>query len=98
MCSFLYALDDEGSKETARPDLITHQTHWDDYGSIIEELDALTSHHHPLYAQNNGNVYDRIEGALMGTSHSSTIIRFCCTRDGKEEMDVLVSQFSGKVV
>ena len=98
MCSFLYALGDEASKAHARPDLIAHQSHSADYGSIAEEIAALTSHYHPLYAQDNGNVYDRIERALTGTSHSSSIIRFCRTRDGKGAMDALVSQFSGKVV
>ena len=98
MCSLLYAIDYEASKATARPDLIAHQPHLDDYGSITEELAALTSHDHPLYAQNNGNVYGRIEKALTGTSHSCAIIRFRRTRDGKGAMDALVSQFYRKVV
>ena len=60
MCSLLYTLDDEASKVHAIPDLIAHQPHLADYGSITEELASLTSHDHPLYAQDNGNVYDRI--------------------------------------
>ena len=98
MCAFLYALDDEASKATARPDLIAHQPHSDDYGSITKELAALTSHYHPLYAQDKGNVYNRIERALTGTSHLSAIIRVRRTLDGKGAMDPLVSKFSGKVV
>ena len=98
MCSLLYALENEASKATARPDLIAHQPHSADYGSIIEEIAALTSHDNPLYAQDNGNVYERIERSLTGTSHSSAIIRFRRTRDGKGEMDALVSQFYRKVV
>ena len=74
MCSLLYAPDDEASKATARPDLIAHQPHSADYSSITEEPAALASHYHPLHAQDNGNVYDRIERALTGTSHSSSII------------------------
>ena len=85
-------------KATARPDLIAHQPHSADYGPITEELAALTSHYHPLYAQDNGNVYDRIERAFTGTSHSSAIILFRHTRDGKGAMYALVSRFSGKVV
>ena len=98
MCSLSYALDDEASKATARPELITHHPHSADYSSITEEIAALPSHYHPLYAQDNGNVYDRIERALTGTSHFSSIIRFRCTRDGKGAMYALVSQFYGKVV
>ena len=98
MCSLSYALEDEASKAQVSPDLIGHQPHLDDYGSITEELAALTSHYHPLYAQDNGNVYDRIEIALTGNSHSSAIIRFRRTRDGKGAMDALVSQFYDKVV
>ena len=98
MCSLSYALGDEASKATARPDLIAHQPHSADYGSITEELAALAPHYHPLYAQYNGNMYDRIEIALTGNSHSSAIIRFRRTRDGKGAMDALVSQFSRKVV
>ena len=60
MCSLSYVLDDEARKATARPDLIAHQPHSAYYGSITEELAALTSHYHLLYAQDNGNVYDRI--------------------------------------
>ena len=51
MCSLSYALDDKESKATARPDLITCQPHSADYVSITEELSALTSHYHPLYAK-----------------------------------------------
>ena len=98
MCSLLYALDDEASKATARPDLIEHQLHSADYGSITEELVTLTSYYHPMYAQDNGNVYDRIERALTGTSHSSAIICFRRTCDVKGAMDDLVSQFYDKVV
>ena len=98
MCSLLYALDNESSKATARPDLITHQLHLFDYGSITKELAAIKLNDRPLYSQDNGNVYDRIERAFTGTSHTSAIIRFRRTRDGKGEMDALVSQFYGKVV
>ena len=93
-----YALEFEASKATARPDLIAHQPHSADYGSITKELAALTSHDHPLYAQDNYIVYDRIERALTGTSHSSAIIRFRHTRNEKGAIGTLVSQFSGKVV
>ena len=98
MCSLSYALDDESRKVTARLDLMAQQPHFSDYGSITEELAALTSHDNTLYAEDNGNVYDRIERALTGTSHSSAIIRFRRTHGGKGAMDDLVSQFSGKVV
>ena len=43
-------------------------------------------------------MYARIERELTSTYHSSAIIRFFRTHDGKEAMDALVSQFSGKVV
>ena len=98
MCSLSYVFDDEARKATKRPDLIAHQPHLADYGSITEEFYALTSHDHPLYAQDNGNMYDRIERALRGMSHSSTIIRFRHTCNGKGAMDALVSQFDGKVI
>ena len=83
MCSLLYVLNDKASKANAQLDLIAHQPHSADYGSITKELVALTSHYHPLYAQDNGNMYDRIERALPGTSHSSAIICFRRTRDGR---------------
>ena len=65
-----YALYDEASKVTARPELIAHQPHLADYGPSTEELAALISHFHPIYAQDNGKVYDRIERSLTGTFHS----------------------------
>ena len=72
--------------------------HCEELGSIVEELNLYTSHIHPLFAQDNANLYDRIERGLMGTSYSSAIIPFRRARNGKAVMDVVVSQFVGKVV
>ena len=83
---------------TARPALLEDHPHCEELGSIVEDLNLYTLHVHPLFAQDNANLYDRIERELTGTSYSSAIILFRCARNGKSAMDAVISQFSGNAV
>ena len=62
------------------------------------ELVKLLSWDHPLFKNDNNNVFDRMERALIGTPYASTIVRFCKARDGNKAMAAIVSQHAGKDV
>ena len=97
-CSLAYLIDDTARRATARPALLADHPDCEELGSIVDELNLYTSHVHPLFAQENANLYDRIERGLKGTSYLSAIIPFRRARNGKVAMDDVVSQFSGNVV
>ena len=60
-----------------------------------EELIARTSHSHPLFRNDNGEVFDLLETSLRGTNYSATIIQFRKARDGRSAYFSLVSQHAG---
>ena len=62
------------------------------------ELAKLLSWDHPLFKNDNNNVFDRMERALIGTPYDSTIVRFCKAQDGNKAMAAIVSQHAGKDV
>ena len=66
--SLAYLLNDTASRATARPVLLAYHPHCGELGSILEELNLYTSHVHPLFAQDNANLYDGIERGLTSTS------------------------------
>ena len=67
-------------------------------GSLEAELVQLTSHNNPLYCNDNGDVYNRMEQALSGSNYSLTIIQFQKKREGDKAFKALVSQHAGKPV
>ena len=85
-------------RATIRPALLVDHPHCKELGSNVEELNLYTSHVHTLFAQDNANLYARIEQGLKGTSYSSAIIPICRAHNDKAAMDSVVSQFSGKAV
>ena len=97
-CSLAYLLDDTASRTTASPALLADHPHCEELGSIVEEINLYTSHVHPLFAQDNANLYDWIERGLTGTSYSSSIIPFRFACNGKAAMDAVVTKFAGKEV
>ena len=48
--------------------LMAGQPHSEENGSLEVELVQLTSHDHPLFRNDNGDVYDRMEQALSGSN------------------------------
>ena len=51
-----------------RGTLMAGQPHSEENGSLEAELFQLTSHNHPLFRNDNGDVYDRMERALSGSN------------------------------
>ena len=81
-----------------RPALATNKPHSEEYGSVESDLVELLSWNHPLFNNDNNNVFDGMERALIGTPYASTIVRFCKARDGNKAMAAIVSHHFGKDV
>ena len=94
-CPVVYVINEHGAT-TARPAFSANQPHSEEYGSVESELVKLLSWNHPLFKNDNNNVFDRMERALIGTSYASTIVRFRKARNGNKAMVAIVSQHARK--
>ena len=94
-CPIVYVID-EHKANTSRPALATNQPHSEEYGSVESELVELLYWDHPIFKNDNNNVFDRMERALIGTPYASTIVRFCKGRDGNKAMEDIISQHAKK--
>ena len=81
-----------------RGNLMAGQPRSEENSSLEAELVQLTSHDHPLFRNDNGDVYDRMERALSVSNYSSTIVKFWKKREGDKAFKALVSQHDGKPV
>ena len=77
------------------PPLAIDQPHSEEHGTVEDELIARTSHSHPLYMNDNGEVFDILETALRNTVFSATIVHFRKSRNGRGAYLSLVSQHAG---
>ena len=96
-CPIIYIID-EREANTSRLALATNQPHSEEYVSVESELVKLLSWDHPLFKNDNKNVFNSMERALIGTPYASTIVRFCKVRDGNKAMAAIISQHAGKDV
>ena len=71
--------------------LAIDQPHSVEHGAVEDELIARTSHSHPLFRNDNGEVFDLLETSLCGTNYSATIVQFRKARDGRSTYFSLVS-------
>ena len=81
-----------------RGNLMAGQPHSEENVSLEAELIQLTSHNHPLFRNENGDVYNRMEQALSGSNYSLTIIQFRKKREGDKALKAILSQHAGKPV
>ena len=65
-------------------------------GSIQEEQTLRLSHDHPLYKDDNKQLYSVLEIALRGTTYDSSINSFKKASDGRAAYLALISQHAGK--
>ena len=64
-------------------------------GSVEKELIARASHNHPLFREDNGLVYFKLEAATRGTAYAASIKPFQCARNGRGALEALLTQFAG---
>ena len=69
----LYVIRDLDIVPPAAP-LTIDQPHSVEHGTVEDELIARTSHSHPLFRNDNGEVFDLFETSLRGTNYSATIV------------------------
>jgi len=65
--------------------------------SLLSELEARLSHDGPIYKNDNGSVYMKIEEAVRGTSVESTIKPFSRRKDGRGAFLALIANHAGEV-
>jgi hypothetical protein len=76
----IYATRDDEAVPAAVPSLAAGQPHSVVAGSVEEELIARASHNHPLFREDNGLVYFKLEAATRGTAYAASIKKAISTR------------------
>jgi hypothetical protein len=78
------------------PTLQAGQPFSTEHGSVEEELTARASHTHPLYQDDNAEVYYKIEEATRGMSYAASIKPFQRRKDGRGAYDAMLTQYAGE--
>ena len=86
----------ENANPPAVPPLAVGKPHSSEYGSVEADMVALSSHNHPLYRDDNAQVYFALEQGLRGTSYLSSIKPFQRTRNGREAYFSVQRQYAGE--
>jgi hypothetical protein len=80
----------------AAPPLQNNQPFSTFYGAVEGELIARASHAHPLYRDDDALVYYFIEEATRGTGYAASIKPFQCTKNGRDAVLAMISQYAGE--
>ena len=67
-----------------------------EHGSVEDELVARGSHTHPLFRNDNAQVYHYMEEATRGTIYAASIKPSQRTKNGRKAWRALVAQYVGK--
>ena len=78
------------------PPLAPNQPHSEAHGSVEYELVERASHEHPLFRDDNSEVYFKLEEATRGTTYMASIKPFQCAKNGRGAYAALTSQYSGR--
>jgi hypothetical protein len=70
--------------------------HSAEHEAIEIELTARASHMHPLYREDNSNVYYKLEEATRTTAYATSIKPFQQTKKGRGAWLALLNQNAGK--
>ena len=73
------------------PPLAPNQPHSEAHGSIEYKLVERASHEHPLFRDDNSEVYFKLEEATHGTTYAVSIKPFQCTKNGRGAYAALTS-------
>ena len=98
-CPLVYVVQEKYDlANVTRGNLMAGQPHSEENGSLEAELVQITSHNHPLFRNDNGGIYHKMERSLSGSNYSSTIVQFLKNREGDKAFNALVYQHAGKPV
>ena len=78
------------------PPLAPNQPHSEVHGSIEYKQVERASHKHPLFRDDNSEVYFKLKEATCGTMYAASIKPFQCTENGRGAYAVLTSQYTGR--
>jgi len=90
-----YLMRPEVAVAMPHPPLKTDCPH-SEVGSIQDEQTLRLSHNHPLYKDDNKQLYGILETALRGTTYDTSINSFKKTSNGRGAYMALISQHAGK--
>ena len=68
----------------------------EEHGSVEHELIARASHTHPLYRDDNAEVYYEIEESTRGTGYAASIKPFQRRKDGRGAYYAMLNQYAGE--
>jgi hypothetical protein len=66
------------------------------HGSVEADLVARASHNHPLYRDDNAEVYYDLEEATRGTSYAASIKPYQRAKDGRGALLSIIGQYAGE--
>jgi predicted RNA-binding protein YlxR (DUF448 family) len=96
MISLAYVTREEEDVAAAAPPLAANRPHSSTvHGSVEGELIARASHDHPLFRDDNSQVYYTIEEATRTTSYAASIKPYQRAKNGRGAWLALKAQYAG---
>ena len=92
----IYTIRDLVTPAAVPPVLATDLPHSTDHGSVEGELIARALHEHPLYRDDNAQVYYDLEIALRSSSYLSSIKPFQRAKNGRDAFFSIRNQYAGE--
>ena len=90
-----YVVREEVTVPGICPPLKLSQPYSEEYGSVEEDMIARASHSNGLYADDNAEVYYKLEEATRSTTYAASIAPFQKKKDGRSAFLAIVAQFAG---
>ena len=78
------------------PDRANNMPHTTAHGSVEADMVARASHNHPLFRDDNAEVYYDLEEATQGTSYAASIKPYQRRKDGRGAFLSLIGQYAGE--
>ena len=91
-----YVIRQNATPPAVVPPLETSLPHSAEHGSVEADLIARALHTHPLYRDDNAEVYFDLEQALRGTSYIASIKPFQRSRNGRDAFFAVQNQYAGE--
>lgn len=80
----------------APPPFVANLPHSEEHGSVEAELIALATHNHPLFRDDNAEVYYAVEEATRGTQYAASLKPFQRSKDGRSALLAIKGQYAGE--
>ena len=93
----IYVLHKDPAIHDEKIDHLLPSCYYGGNGSLISELQYLLPHSVPIFKNDNGEVYMKIEKTARGTSIESTIKSFSRHKDGRGTFQDLISNHASEV-